>query len=188
MTRCKGIAKNGNRCRASASINGYCRWHSNVQECAVCYEPFANGDTALPCSHWIHRECVQKSADALQEIRASEGYPPIQDCTCPVCRAVVPDMKPKEAPPVPSLESGIILTSTEMTAVFQEWRDDGSTYPLRLYIWNKLVEKYPEHHVQELVSIAGAFEEIIRMVMIYQTPQLDSRFAEVLNRAWRYSL
>ncbi len=189
MTRCNGRTKSGNRCRANVTINGYCRWHIilETQDCAVCYESF-NDEPALPCGHWVHRDCVQKSADALQEIRANEGYPPIEVCSCPVCRTSVQGMKPKEAPPVPSFNVNVDVTLNylEMNIAFQDWIQSDRTAPLSWYIWVILSEKYPDETSESMLTVANAFEHMIRMGHINPRPlQLDQRFAQVLNRRWR---
>jgi hypothetical protein len=191
MTRCNGRTKSGNRCRANVTNNGYCRWHNNIDvpqtnpDCAVCYEPC--NEFALPCGHWVHRICVQKGADALQEIRATEGYPPIEVCSCPVCRTSVPGMKPTEAPPVPSFNVNVDVTLdySEMNVAFQDWVQSDRTAPLSWYIWTILSEKYPNEDSESIITIADAFEQMIGMGLINpRSLQLDQRFAQVLSRWW----
>ena len=186
MTICNGTTKAGNKCRATAGDNGYCRWHSaDAQDCGVCYEP-CKDEGALPCGHWVHRECVQKGADAMQEIRAADGYPPIDECYCPICKASVPGMKPIEAPPVPSLLTAATLTTGELREAFQAWEESDRAAPISWYIWVLLSEKYPQYNDdQELVILSTMFEHLIRIGFIDpRPPQLDQRFAEVLNREW----
>ena len=199
MTKFKGKTQAGERCRDNATYQGYCRWHipePNTEkvlntECIVCCEPFSNGESSLPCGHWVHSNCVQKSADALQELRAEEGYPPIDECTCPICRTAVPDMKPKEAPPVPPLNTGtmefdVLLTQNEMLTVYHAWEQSTQQAPLRWYIWVALSEKYPDENQDNLITAATAFEQFIRSGSIrLQSSQPDQRFVQVLNRAWR---
>ena len=66
--------------------------------CIICLE---DNEKILPCGHNVHIECVKKAVDALQDIRSQDGYAPIKEATCPVCKKVVPDVKPKTPEPVP---------------------------------------------------------------------------------------
>ena len=66
--------------------------------CIICFE---DNEKILPCGHNVHIECVKKAVDALQDIRSQDGYPPIKEATCPVCKTVIPDVKPKTPEPVP---------------------------------------------------------------------------------------
>jgi len=170
MTICKGITKNGKKCRATTNVKGYCRWHTTPIECIVCYEIF--NEAVLPCGHSIHRECVQKSADALQEVRAKDGYPPIEDCTCPICRAVVPDMKPKDAPPVQSpIIHNIMLEELDIQVAYHNWEISDRHAPFSWYIWVLLCEQYPDINPNHLINAAFGFEIMINMGVINPYPQ-----------------
>ena len=184
MVRCKGITRNGNRCKATATSNNYCRWHMQ-NKCAVCYTKFKSGESALNCGHWVHRECVQKAADAMQELRNEEGYPPLEECVCPVCRSPVPDMKP--APRVEPILVDVVLDNEEMRNAYQMWETSSRTAPLNWYIWMELCNKYPDYENQEgLITAAHTFEQLIRTGVIDPRPPVrDQRFAEILDRPWR---
>ncbi len=125
MARCRGTTNVGKKCRNNATDDGYCQLHY-ITECVVCLENFEEQELSLPCGHWIHRTCVQKSADAMQELRAQEGYPPIEECICPICRAPVPDLKPQAPPPPLHLSTAevqllvVVVSGAEMYA-FTNW-------------------------------------------------------------------
>ncbi len=187
MTECKGITKVGKKCRGTATRNGYCRWHYQANECVVCMDNFEEGELPLPCGHWVHRRCVQRGADAMQDLRSEEGYPPIEECICPVCRTPVSDLKPKEiihsAPP---LQINIILTTDEIYTAFLNWQQSDRVAPLSWYIWVTLCEKYPSYDYDGLVTIAYVFADLINSEdIVPRPPSPDHRFQRVLTQVWR---
>lgn len=172
MVKCKGSNKTGKKCNAIADNNGYCRWHrpsDTITECLVCYEIFQN-EKELPCGHSIHIECVQKSADALQDIRTQDGFPPIDTCCCPICRRPVPGLKPKQAQPVKPL-AAIHLDCHELNHSYTAWETSDRIAPLSWYLWIAFSEKYPEFNPEELIDIAGVMEDMIILGVI--NPLID---------------
>jgi hypothetical protein len=179
--KCKGIKKDGTKCQSNCLKNSeYCYWHQNLinnnvnnnEECIVCCEKFNINDKPLPCGHWIHIDCVQKSADALQEIRHQDGYPPIYECLCPICRKPVPDLKPKIIDISDNLIMDIssnnisnidlYLTRQEIYNIFDNWLRSTVFTPLSFFIWVKLNEKYPDYEDQDLLILASTmFENLL---------------------------
>ncbi len=174
MPKCKGKTVEGKKCRAHITRDGYCRWHAPKSnndppdECVVCYEPFEELQRPLDCGHWIHKTCIQKSGDAMQDTRAQDGYPPIYVCICPVCRAPVPGVIPKDPPPVPPLPTQILvsLDYEEMSLPFGEWLESDRIVPLEWYIWIELCMKYPEYHPDDLVIASTILEEMVNPLVI----------------------
>ena len=116
-------------------------------------------------------------------MRAQDGYPPIEDCSCPVCRTPVPDMKPIEPPSVPPV--GINISSEEVNTAVQVWENSDRSVPLSVYIWISLCEKYPDYNTDILIVTALMIDMMIRMGVINPRPnEIDNRFAAALNR-WR---
>jgi hypothetical protein len=85
--RCNGVTKKGENCKID-TVEGheYCWRHivppisiDKPDECCICIEPLNDEKTPLECGHWIHRECVVKSAKAQ----------------CPLCRAPLPHLGKK---------------------------------------------------------------------------------------------
>ena len=81
MNICKGTTIKGKPCCRKTKDN-YCHIHKNAplkphkykqekpEECIVCFESLANQKRSLSCGHWIHKNCIIKSAKA----------------ECPICR------------------------------------------------------------------------------------------------------
>nr|QBK87395.1 MAG: putative RING finger E3 ubiquitin ligase [Marseillevirus LCMAC201] len=168
MTKCKGKTKTGKKCNSSATQEGYCRWHHEPYECIVCLDKLEEKDGPLPCGHIVHRSCVQKAADAMQDLRAEDGYPPIKECLCPVCRTVVEGLKPKE---VPSAEAPLLIEITlngnELNTAIRNWIVSGGIVSLSWYIWRALREKYPSYNSDELIFFAQLIApEILRFLIV----------------------
>lgn len=73
---CRGITLTGEQCNRKVKSGEHCFQHANKffsskpSECIICYESLANQRHALKCGHWIHNDCIVKSAKA----------------ECPLCR------------------------------------------------------------------------------------------------------
>lgn len=153
------------------------------QECIVCCELV---DETLPCGHWVHKDCVQKAADALQEIRAAEGYPPIVECYCPLCKQPVPDMKPVQLDSTTINGLDVVLEDAELFSAFREWERKGGDIPISWYLWLKLLEKYPDYgNPQRLVAVADLYQYLIKYGIIDpRPPTQDYRFQDALEQDW----
>ena len=151
-----------------------------MEECCVCYEEFTANQEPLPCGHWVHVECVQKSADALQDIRVADGYPPIKECLCPVCRQPVEGMVPKE--PAQPEDIHVVLVLEEINTAFVRSQESGES--LDKHIFDILQEKYPEHPQEILRASADLYYSMVQSGII-PLSQRDDRFSQIINRAWR---
>lgn len=150
-------------------------------ECCVCYEEFT--EEPLPCGHQVHRDCVQKSADALQDIRATDGYPPIHECPCPVCRQPVEGMVPKD-PPENLEDIEIVLQHDDLMTAVDRWNDNPDK-PLDQHILDILCEKYPNEQPMILYASASMYTLFIHSGMINLQSLRDNRFSQILNRVWK---
>ena len=71
-TICKGITLSGVPCNRRIKETGktLCHQHKVIfrqakpEECIICYESLANQKRSLDCGHWIHKQCIIKSAKA----------------------------------------------------------------------------------------------------------------------------
>ena len=133
------------------------------KECIVCYEPFGENEKLLSCNHIVHLDCIQKSADAMQDIRIIDGYPPIKECVCPVCKKPVKGIKPKD-PEINNNEELLTLlyfTNEELNEAVNNWYNDFSlndSIPLSLYFWEILCQIYPENDNIFLLNISHIIE------------------------------
>ncbi len=162
MTRCQGITKSGKRCK----VNGQCRWHLALpppsHDCIVCLDEIPYEQSALPCGHWIHGECIQKHADAMQELRVQEGFPPLSEGMCAICRAPVPDVIPKQVELGPAGSTvSVQLSNTDVHTAMLSWMVFGG--PFSMHIWVKLREQYPEEQPLGLLLVAGFLTDILVM-------------------------
>jgi len=180
MPVCKGITKSGRNCKLKSTLNGYCKWHTEAHECIVCLDSV---NKALPCGHWIHSECIQKHADAMQELRSIEGYPPLKEAVCSVCRAPVPGIIPKDPPITAEINiSEHILQEVYTYYMANNYNND---LTLAFLIWVELCVLYPNYHAPDLLIIAAqSFAELIFNGSIPIIVPLDTRFAERLQREW----
>ena len=141
------------------------------EECIVCFETLFK---RLSCNHPVHLSCVQQSADAMQDIRRSLGYPPITECACPVCRKPVNGLVPRQP-------KRIALTGAEFGLAVSNWRrandeiksrsesPDGGFLrgrsfladpPLDWHIWILLCEKYPQENPDDLRYEAELYADL----------------------------
>jgi len=137
-----------------------------TEECIICYEQFLPNETCLDCNHWIHVSCVQKSADALQDIRALDGYPPIYDCKCPVCKVPVKGLIPKNPPSVPVINdnvSELFISHEQINSSMANWIIDNinnidNNIPLRMYLWNVISDNHPNYDNEMLIYMSEIIE------------------------------
>lgn len=159
---------------------------ANSNDCVVCYDPILPTEEPLPCNHSVHRECIQKSADALQELRAQDGYSPLEQCTCPVCRTPVPGMVPKPPPETPNLGyQQFLLDQEDLERALREYHESNSeTPPFGWYIWTILSEKYPDQSPDILIAVAEMYETLYLMSARHSLLIPDTRFETALNKVW----
>ena len=108
--RCNGFTKYNKRCKLKATKNGYCHCHSKIYNkeknneniCLFCYEKIEKEDK-ISCGHNIHKKCLQKSCNSIQDINSENGYPPLKTCNCPICNKIISEIKPKKPLPVETL-------------------------------------------------------------------------------------
>lgn len=70
MSTCNGITASGRRCTRKSNGREFCYQHAEgnrfnqlkPDECPVCCESLENQRTRLECGHWIHIECIIRSA------------------------------------------------------------------------------------------------------------------------------
>lgn len=88
-------------------------------ECPICTEILSPVDI-LVCGHCVHKECIKKSADAMQSVLVSEGYPPRTCGRCPLCRRDQPDIQIE----LPVWIGSIELTKETMQSLLNILRDN----------------------------------------------------------------
>lgn len=82
--KCRGFTVRGEECKnnvvvSDGEVSDYCRFHKVVANlprpdcCCVCTDPLDTEPAPLECGHWVHRDCIVKSAKA----------------ECPLCRATL---------------------------------------------------------------------------------------------------
>jgi len=184
---CKGLTKNGTKCKRKIKNNTeeYCKLHEyQDQTCIVCLDGYARNEGPLPCGHWIHRECIKKHADSMQDLRAKEGYPPLKVGTCSVCRSPVPEVIPKPAPSVQPY-SYIHIDADRMQAIYNEWCQLNNGVTLAFLFWIELCNKFPNYHTPSiLVGAAQAFADLVFDGSIELERSLDTSFRQRLQQAW----
>lgn len=154
-----------------------------METCLVCTNEFGPDDIALDCGHWIHRDCIQKHADAMQDLRQQEGYPPLTEASCPVCRATVSDIVPKKPEQVEEIIANFRLHQDDLTRCAEEWAKESSSISMSFFIWIKLCTDYPDISPESLLVAAHFYSDLIYTgSIVVKIP--DTRFSRALQLNW----
>lgn len=161
------------------------------EDCIVCTEALGPDTITLPCGHIFHTVCVQRSSDALQDTRTTEGYPPLECCICPLCRAPVPNMpvaRPSE-PTHPEMEFEYCMTPTDLQVVVDRFVAKDTlqyhsdyTGMIEAYIYDEVLQKYQDIDMESLLVVVAIYGTTIRMGQLVQVP--DVRFQRILETVW----
>lgn len=114
--QCQGITKTKEKCKNTVKNNTkFCRFHTikydKPDECPICMESLFQVVKPLQCGHWVHKSCIKKFVHSQQELKFSEGYSPMVNAECPVCRAKLTDIKTENPVFQIYLSKAILLNS-----------------------------------------------------------------------------
>ncbi len=184
MVRCKGKTAAGTSCHNhTTNDNHYCRLHQAQvpigEDCPVCIEPLTLEDV-LSCMHQVHKACVKKAVDQLQDSLVDEGYPAFKYGRCPLCRAVQKDILAK-----PSSWYGTIeICSGSMKSLLDTIRDYEGWVSME-HIPNEILEQMPDAAEEEQILFANIAASILWLSEYTRGWRADRRLAVELPQRMR---
>ena len=136
-----------------------------IMDCPICTEESPELDI-LMCGHRVHKECVKKSADAMQDKLVKEGYPARTCARCPLCRANLPDIPVK----LPVWLGSIEITKDTMQALidilkkFDGWVSEEN-------IPTEILDQLPNASREDQLNIVNCAAIQLWLIRTTQLPQ-----------------
>ncbi len=170
MVHCKGKTAHAMSCHNhTTNANHYCHLHQEQaptgENCPICTELLTNQD-ALSCTHKVHKSCVQKTVDFMQDDLVKKGYPPQKYGKCPLCRAVQKDILAKQ----PSWYGTITIHTESIRSLLDTTQDYGG-WISKEHIPEELLQQMPNAVEEEQLLFANTAASVLWLANYKELPQ-----------------